>query len=146
MIAPPGPEDPPEVHERFAVIAEGRSDGIGGDRYYGYRDDLQDHVARVLAAAGAPVGRLATLHAGPFATTLHPVRPVAFAHVDCDWHDAVGTCLERLVPALQPGGRLLVDDYHDWGGARTAADAFLERHGDLVEVVERHPTLVLARR
>src|SRR5215217_4094354 len=44
MIPPPGDDDPAESHERYATIAEGRSDGLGGDTYYGYLPDLFERV------------------------------------------------------------------------------------------------------
>jgi asparagine synthase (glutamine-hydrolysing) len=37
QIPPPGPDDPSEAHERYAVIASGKSEGLGRDMYYGYR-------------------------------------------------------------------------------------------------------------
>jgi asparagine synthase (glutamine-hydrolysing) len=125
MIPPPGESDPPEVHERYAVIVAGRSDGIGGATYYGYRDDLLDQVSATLAEFGHPVGERVQLHPGLFEETLRPPGAVALAHVDCDWHDPVLTCLERLAPRLSPGGRLVLDDYFDYGGCRGAVDEFL---------------------
>jgi O-methyltransferase len=126
-IPPPGEHDPPEAHERYATISEGRSAGIDGDTYYGYRHDLRDHVARTFAAFGMPVGDRIRLHEGLFEDTLHPEAPVALAHVDSDWHDPVATCLERIAPHLSPGGFILLDDYDDYGGCRDATDAFLAR-------------------
>jgi hypothetical protein len=32
------------------------------------------------------------------ALLLKPVEPVAHAHIDCDWHDSVMVCLERVGP------------------------------------------------
>ena len=40
MIPPPGEKDGADVHQRYATIAGGASKGIGGETYYGYRDDL----------------------------------------------------------------------------------------------------------
>lgn len=128
MIPPPGDADPPEVHERYAVIASGRSSGIDGDTYYGYRNDLEQHVARTLGRFGHPVGERVFLYKGSFDETLHPDGPVSLAHIDCDWHDPVDVCLRRIGPQLSVGGMMILDDYHDYGGCRTAADRFLSEH------------------
>ena len=56
--------------------------------------------------------------------TLHPSSPVALAHIDCDRHDSVLTCLERITPALAEGGMLLVDDYGSRSGCTRAVDDF----------------------
>jgi len=144
-IPPPGANDPPEAHERYATIAAGASDGIGGEPYYGYRPDLREHVARTFAAFDMPVGDRIRLHQGLFEDTLHPDAPVALAHVDSDWHDPVATCLRRLAPHLSHGGFIVLDDYDDYGGCRDATDAFLAEHrgfalarlGSSVAVVHR---------
>jgi asparagine synthase (glutamine-hydrolysing) len=79
-----------------------------------------------------------------FEETLRPDRAIAVAHIDCDWHDPVALCLERVWPHLVVGGRIVLDDYNDWGGCRIAADAFLGEHPDAV-VVQRVPTVVIQR-
>jgi O-methyltransferase len=125
MIPPPTDEDPPQVHERYAAIKSGESAGIGGDLYYGYRDDLELHVARTLGRYGLSVGERVLLHKGLFEDTLHPSGLVALAHIDCDWHDPVDICLRRVGEHLSPGGFMVLDDYADYGGARSATDQFL---------------------
>jgi O-methyltransferase len=126
MIPPPGPDDPPEVHERYRVIAAGGSEGIAGDAYYGYRDDLYNDVVRAFERHGLQVGGEGIqLHRGLFEETLHPQRPIAVAHIDCDWYEPVKLCLERIWPHLVPGGFVICDDYYDWDGARKAVDEFL---------------------
>lgn len=145
QIPAPGDRDPPEVHERYATIVAGKSRGIAGDEYYGYRADLLEHVTATLGRYRVPVGDGVQLHQGVFEDTLHPAWPVALAHVDCDWHDPVALCLERLGAVLSPGGRIVIDDYHDYGGARTATDAFLARRDDVTIVADRG-SVVLGRR
>jgi asparagine synthase (glutamine-hydrolysing) len=130
MIPPPSERDPPEVHERYATIASGRSQGIRGDTYYGYRDDLYEHVTRTFAAFGMPVGDRVQLYKGLFEETLHPDGPIALAHIDSDWFDPVDLCLRRIAPHLSPGGAMVLDDYDDYGGCRAAADGFLAEHDE----------------
>ena len=128
MIPPPGPEDDARSHARFAEISAGRSRGIGGEAYYGYIDNLYERVCRTFEEFGAPVdGRRIQLHRGRFEETLDPdaTGPVAFAHIDCDWHAPVRHCLRAIAPRVQPGGRIVLDDYMDYSGCRTAVDEFL---------------------
>lgn len=147
MIPAPGEEDDATSHERYAVIAEGSSRGIGGETYYGYRDDLYDEVVRAFTRHGVPVdGERVALHRGLFEDTLgfEEGRPVALAHIDCDWHDPVELCLERIYEVLAPGGYLISDDYHAYGGCRRAVDDFLATHPD-VTVTRDAESLVMRR-
>jgi O-methyltransferase len=132
LIPAPGPDDPPEAHARHAEITSGASPGLGADVYYGYQDNLLGRVTEAFADFGIAVGEDVQLHRGLFDDTLSVERPVALAHVDSDWFDPVDTCLRRIAPQLSPGGRIVLDDYFDYGGCRKAADAFVaERAGEL---------------
>jgi len=132
QIPPPtSPKDDVKSKERYATISSGKSRGVGGDPYYGYRSDLFESVCATLAHYGRPVGDgRVFLHKGLFEETWPGfVRTqVAFAHIDCDWYDPVRFCLEAVSPRLAPGGIIVLDDYHDYGGCRTATDEFLEKH------------------
>lgn len=126
MIPPPTDEDTPDVHARYATIAAGESEGIDGDRYYGYEEDLLGVVVANLARFGiTPADDHVELIPGLLQDTMTVDGPVALAHVDVDWYDPVTTCLERLWPRLVVGGRIVLDDYHDWGGCRKATDEYL---------------------
>lgn len=126
MIPPPTQEDTKDVHERYRSIVEGKSSGIGGDQYYGYRDDLYEVVRSNLVSFEIDTtAQRISLIKGLVQDTLHIDEPVAFAHVDVDWYDPVMTCLQRIFPRLVVGGCIILDDYHDWGGCRKAADEFL---------------------
>jgi O-methyltransferase len=136
MIPPPGDVDPPQVHERYRVISSGASEGLGGDPYYGYQDDLYDRVSASFRSFGVPIdGKRICLHKGLFEDTLNPTEPIAFAHVDCDWYEPVKCSLQRIFPYLQPGGFLISDDYFDYGGAAQAVDEFCREHPAEVKVV-----------
>ncbi|MAS44979.1 MAG: asparagine synthase [Rhodobacteraceae bacterium] len=130
MIPEPTSEkDDEKSRERYAVIRSGASKGIGGGGdYYGYRDDLHGDVLRSFADFGLdPEAGWIRFHVGLFEDTLPGVEtgPVAFAHVDCDWYDPVTLCLGWLRDRMSPGGAIILDDYHDYGGARTATDEFI---------------------
>lgn len=128
QIPPPGPNDPPEAHERHAAIREGRSEGLNGATYYGYEADLYGKVSALMGRFGvAPDGNAIVLVKGLFEDTVPGGLPdaVALAHVDCDWYEPVKLCLAELAPRMGKGAAIVLDDYADWEGCRTAADEFL---------------------
>lgn len=135
QIPAPSEQDPEAAHERYANISSGRSTGIGGNPYYGYQDNLMDVVRGNLERYGVDchADRVALVQ-GRVEDTLRGRERVALAHIDVDWYDPVRVCLERLYPRLMPGGRLILDDYHDWGGCKKATDEFLQTLGNDVEV------------
>lgn len=126
MIPPPTQDDTPDVHDRYQIIVQGQSTGIGGDLYYGYRQDLYETVQANFARFGVDLSaQSVALVKGLVQDTLHPNAPVALAHIDVDWYEPVMTCLQRVWPQLVAGGSIILDDYHDWGGCRKATDEFL---------------------
>ena len=129
MIPPPASDKDDEASKRrYAEIAAGKSKGIGGKTYYGYIPDLIEVVSASFARHGVPVdGARVVLHKGLFEETMPTglAESVAFAHVDCDWHDPVRFCLTFLADRIAPGGAILVDDFHNYGGSRTATEEFL---------------------
>ncbi|QUR67324.1 TylF/MycF/NovP-related O-methyltransferase [Mycobacterium spongiae] len=139
---PPGPDDTPESHERYEVIASGQAEGIGRHTFSGYMTDLYGHVSDTFGRYGLPVGDRIHLHKGRIEETLKPEWPIALAHIDCDWYDPVKVCLERVTPHLQPGARVILDDYYYYGGCRKATDEFLESTAGF-EIVRDKGHLVL---
>ncbi len=125
MIPPPTEQDGPDVHARYEKIAAGEARGVGGDTYYGYRDDLYQEVTDSFARLGVPVDEHSVeLIRGLFEDTIDLDEPVAFAHLDGDWYESTMTCLTRIAPLLVPGGRIVLDDYEMWSGCRTAVDEY----------------------
>lgn len=133
MIPEPTSEkDDQKSKDRYSQIASGKSRGLKGDLYYGYRDDLYSEVVGSFARYHLPVeaGRI-ELHKGLFEDTVPGVvgdRPIAFAHVDCDWYDPVAFCLRVVGERLAKGGIIVLDDYNDYGGCRTAVEEFIAAH------------------
>jgi predicted O-methyltransferase YrrM len=125
MIPAPGERDGADVHERYATIASGEARGVGGETYYGYRDDLYAEVRESFSRLGFPVEENnVELIRGLFEDTIELDEPVAFAHLDGDWYESTMTCLERIAPLLVPGGRIVLDDYYKWSGCRAAVDEY----------------------
>ena len=125
MIPPPSELDEADVHERYQVIASGKAEGIQGNRYYGYEDDLLQRVQQNFRAHGVhPAEENVRFVKGLFEDTLRIDEPVALAHIDGDWFRSVYTCLERIEPHLAPGGVMVIDDYDHWSGCRKAVDEY----------------------
>ena len=134
MIPPPTSEkDDENSRARFQEIKAGRSKGIGGDDYYGYRPDLYSDVVGAFQRHGLTVdGEQIVLAKGLFEDTLPklPVEAIALAHIDCDWYDPVRFCLESIADRVSDGGIVVIDDYYDYGGCKTAVDEFLSGRRD----------------
>jgi len=127
-IPPPGVHDDNKSHERYAVISCGNATGINGQQYYGYMNDLHDVVCGNFRRFGLPVdGSRIVLRKGLFEQSLpqDADRRIAFAHVDCDWYEPVRYCLEAISKRISPGGIVVLDDYNDYGGCKTAVDQFI---------------------
>ena len=125
MIPPPGERDGEDVHRRYATIVEGRSKGIAGETYYGYRDELLTEVTESFARHDLPIAaNNVELIQGLFEDTIELDEPVALAHLDGDWYASTMTCLTRIAPLLSVGGRFVIDDYDTWSGCRTAVDEY----------------------
>jgi O-methyltransferase len=144
MIPAPSSRDGEDVHERYAKIASGAARGVGGDTYYGYRDDLYTEVAASFARHGLPPDEhRVELIKGLFEDTIEGDDPVALAHLDGDWYESTMTCLARIAPRLVAGGRIVLDDYYAWSGCQTAVDeyfggrpGFRLEHGARLHVVK----------
>ena len=125
MIPPPSDRDTEREINRYRDIVDGKSRGLGGETYYGYRGDLLGEVAASFERFGIPVDQTQVrLVKGLFEDTIDLDEPVALAHLDGDWYDSTMVCLERIAPLLVEGGRLVIDDYHYWSGCRRAVDEF----------------------
>lgn len=134
LIPPPtSDKDDAKSKDRYEMIASGQATGIGGDLYYGYRDDLYNHVINAFHNNGLAVdGRSISLVKGLFENTLPTTDTgrVAFCHIDCDWYNPVKFCLDQIAPRLAPSGLILLDDYHDYGGCAQATNEFLNANPD----------------
>lgn len=133
MIPPPGDQDDEKSHERYAVISAGNSAGMNGRQYYGYMKDLHGVVCENFGQFGMRVdGSRIVLRKGRFEETLpaDADRTIAFAHIDCDWYEPVRYCLSETSKRISTGGFVVIDDYNDYGGCRTAVDEFLSHNRD----------------
>jgi len=147
LIPPPtSDKDDAKSKDRYEVIASGRATGIGGEQYYGYRDNLYDDVVKAFHRNGLTVdGRTISLVKGLFEDTLPTTDTgrVAFCHIDCDWYDPVKLCLDQIAPRLAQFGLILLDDYHDYGGCAQATREFLAANPEFV--LSDGPNVVLKK-
>ena len=130
MPPPPSEGDGPDVHERYARIAGGLSEGIGGGVYYGYVSHLLERVRETFRRHGMDAASHGvTFVPGMAQDTLPASGPVAVAHIDCDRYASVRVCLERIAPRLAPGGVMIIDDYDSKSGCRKAVDEYFALRG-----------------
>lgn len=128
MIPPPTEEDTDDVHDRYRTIVEGKSKGLGSDKYYGYEENLYEIVQSNFREFGINCKKQSiSLVRGLVQETMKIEQPVAFAHIDVDWYEPVMICLERIFPRLVIEGNIILDDYYDWGGCRKATDEYLRK-------------------
>lgn len=142
--APTSAKDDAKSKRRYRDIVERKSVGIGGDVYYGYRDDLYAHVSAELHHYGTPAdGDRVRLVQGLFDQTwpMLEIGAIAFAHIDCDWYDPVKFCLNEAAARLSPGGAIVIDDYHDYEGCRIAVDEFIRDNPAFELVDARNPVV-----
>lgn len=146
MIPPPSEKDDADVHQRYETIRAGQSSGIGDAKYYGYEEDLHGKVAAAFERFRVPLkANGLALVRGLFQDTLRVDLPVALAHLDGDWYESTMTCLERIVPRLVRGGRLVIDDYDAWSGCRKAVDDYFATRSDEF-AFERRARMHIVRR
>jgi asparagine synthase (glutamine-hydrolysing) len=137
-------KDDQKSKSRYQTIRSGESQGIGGDEYYGYMPDLYEGVKLSFERFGLPVdGERIILHKGLFEDSWPSagVSRIAFAHIDCDWYDPVRFCLEACADKMSSGGLIVLDDYHDYSGARTAVNEFRAKRADFAFEPGRNPFL-----
>lgn len=147
MIPPPSERDGKDTHERYEVIKNGQSQGIGGDRYYGYEENLYDKVVQSFQDFGLEVdGQKIILEKGLFEDTVSfaPTDKLSLAHIDCDWYDPVRFCMETVSPILSKGGVIILDDYNDYGGCRDAATDVLAADKSL-RILRAEPHAVIEK-
>lgn len=132
MIPPPSEKDGVDVHLRYDEIKGGKSKGIQGGEYYGYRDNLLQGVKDNFQSCGLDYRQKnVTFVQGLYKDTMPLIdEKVALAHIDCDWYDSVMVCLENIVPKLSVGGLLIIDDYYAWSGCTKAVDDFFRDKKD----------------
>ena len=73
-----------------------------------------------------------------------------FVHVDVDLHEPTMDSLAYFYPRLSPGGVMVIDDYGPWPngdfpGCKVAVDAFAQRHGLPIAVLDTGNAVIFKR-
>jgi Macrocin-O-methyltransferase (TylF) len=127
MIPPPSERDGIDAHTRYQEISSGNSQGLGGNTYYGYMENLKDVVINNIESFGFDVqGDNINLVPGLFQETLNIQQPIAFAHIDCDWYDSVKVCIDRITPQMNLNAVIVFDDYSSYSGCKKAVDELID--------------------
>lgn len=146
MIPPPSVHDEVDVHDRYEVIKSGSSEGISGEKYYGYECNLYDKVVENFSKNGIITkDNNIYLVKGLFEETMNINKSVAFAHIDGDWYESVKTCLERITPNLVSGGIMIIDDYDAWSGCRKAVDVYFSDKLDQYKFLKKSRLHILKK-
>ncbi|QMS90670.1 asparagine synthase [Nostoc edaphicum CCNP1411] len=127
MIPPPSEWDGIDAHNRYAEISSGKSQGLGGNEYYGYIHNLKDIVINNIESFGFNLeSDNIQLIRGLFQETLNVKDVVAFAHIDCDWYDSVKICIDRITPRMSLNSVIVFDDYSSYSGCKKAVDELID--------------------
>jgi len=137
--------DGDDAHARYEIITTGKAKGLGKQQYYGYQSNqIKKFMERFMDFGFSIEENNIKLIKGLVEETLKVDEPVALAHIDCDWYSPVKVSIERIVPFLSTGGRLIIDDYYHWSGAKKAVDEFLMGHPEFK--IEHHSRLHLVKK
>lgn len=147
MIPPPSIADGEDAHARYETIQAGQATGFGDQTYYGYQKNLYQQVERSFEQAGFPTAKnQIRLVKGLIENTMQINNPVALAHIDCDWYAPVLCCLQQIVPHLSAGGRIIIDDYNHWSGAKKAVDEYFQDQKELFVFQQRARLHIVKRK
>ena len=126
MLPPPAANDDSKSHQVYRNFVAGNVSAPVDRNYVSHATDLLAFTRENMRRTGVDPEEL-NIHfvKGLYEDTLHVDRPVAFAHIDCDWYDSVKLCIERLADRMSPGGIMLFDDYNSFQGCRKAVDEWL---------------------
>lgn len=101
---------------------------VGSETYHqNCRAEFDEFVALMNATLGDT--RRVSIHRGLFQHTVWEFaasKPrIAILRLDGDWYDSTMTCLQALYDEVEPGGLIILDDYHTWDGCARAVHDFL---------------------
>ena len=146
MIPPPTEKDGDDVQQRYEAISNGKSKGLGGEKYYGYEKSLYEKVVKNLESFGINEQQNKVyLVKGLLQETMWIDKAIAFAHIDVDWYEPVKVALERTVPKLSVGGSIILDDYHDWSGCKKATDEYFRNKADKFQMDDSAGSMKVTR-
>lgn len=145
LLPPPGEWDDPHAQKTYEEFLKGNVTGLTNLNYVKHANHLLDFIIQNMRKFKIDPGKEHIhFHKGLFQDTLVIDETVAFAHVDCDWHDSIVTCIERIAPHMAIGGIMLFDDYNSFSGCRKAVDNWLSADKRF-KVIHKDWTLAVKR-
>jgi len=145
LLPPPGDKDDDQSQATYEAFRKGEVTGLTNLNYIKHSNDLMDFVIENMNRFQITSEREHIFfHKGIFQDTLIIDKTVAFAHIDCDWHDSVVTCIERISPYIALGGIILFDDYNSFSGCRKAVDEWLSVNKNF-KIIHKDWTLAVKR-
>lgn len=146
LLPPPSDEDGAKARKVYESFQQGEANSMVDTNYLVHSKNLLSFTIENMREVGIdPERDNVKFVKGLYEDTLIIDKPVAFAHVDCDWFDSVNTCIDRIADFVSPNGIILFDDYRSFEGCQRAVDAWLARD-ERFQVVHRDWTLAVARR
>lgn len=147
LLPPPSAKDGPAAQKVYEGFLQGQATTPTDANYIAHAEDLLAFTIQNMRDVGIEPD-LANIRfvKGLYQDTLFVDQAVAFAHIDCDWHESVSVCIERIADRVSPDGVVLFDDYNSFEGCRSVVDAWLDRdkrfetiHSDWTLAVRRLP-------
>lgn len=119
----------PPAREIDGDRAVGWQAGKHGDNHDNCRASYEDFTA-TLRRTGLPASTF-HIHRGYFEAVFPTIAPppIAVLRIDADWYDSTMACLDKLWPAVVPGGVAIIDDYGVFDGCTRAVHEYLARSG-----------------
>lgn len=126
LLPPPTEKDGAKAQAVYEQFQKGAMTDATSTQYLAHKQDLLGFVQDNFRAHGlAPEEYNVEFVKGLFEDTMRIDEPVAFCHIDCDWHEPVVYCINQVKDRMVPQGIIMFDDYNSFEGCRTAVDAWL---------------------
>lgn len=127
----------PPAKEIDGAAAIGWQSNTSSATYHNNCTASEEDAATAMKRAGI---NSANITKGWFSNTLSTqVFPdgISILRMDADWYDSTMDILNNLFRIVNPGGVLIIDDYHTWDGCSKAVHDFLSK-GQLTERISMH--------
>jgi len=128
MTDPSSPKDDPKAKAYYDGVRNSSVEGghvKDGKWAYGSEEMVKENMYSI----GFPTNEMHFVR-GKVEDTLQELQnipeKIAILRLDTDWYESTKAELEHLLPRLQPGGLLVIDDYCVWKGSREATDKMLD--------------------
>lgn len=115
----------PPAKEIDGASAQAWQRDLGGPSYH---DNCKAPLEAAVEAMSRSRAQRVRYIRGWFDQTLPELNiggPIAVLRLDGDWYESTMACLTSLAPKVEPGGLIIIDDYHTWDGCSRAVHDYL---------------------